>query len=32
VLEWLALHREELADDWRLAEQRKPMKPIAPLE
>jgi len=32
VLEWLALHRHELLEDWRLARQRKPLKKIAPLE
>lgn len=32
VLEWLALHRSELMLDWQLAEQRKPLNRIAPLE
>jgi len=32
VLEWYELHRAELEDDWRLAGQRKPLKPILPLE
>ncbi len=32
VLEWYALHQEELVEDWRLAEQKLPLKPIAPLE
>ena len=32
LLEWYALHREELLADWRLAEERKPLRPIAPLE
>jgi hypothetical protein len=32
VLEWYALHEEELAEDWRLAAQKLPLKPIAPLE
>jgi hypothetical protein len=32
VLEWLDLHREELLEDWLLAEQRKPLKGIKPLE
>jgi Domain of unknown function (DUF4160) len=32
VLEWYELHREELMEDWLLAEQRKPLKKIAPLE
>lgn len=32
VLEWLALHRRELNEDWSLAQQRKSLKPIQPLE
>jgi hypothetical protein len=32
VREWLALHRDELAEDWALALEKKPLKPIAPLE
>jgi hypothetical protein len=32
VREWLALHREELAEDWELAQARKPLKPAEPLE
>lgn len=32
VMEWLAVHRRELVEDWDLAQQRKPLKPIAPLE
>jgi Domain of unknown function (DUF4160) len=32
VLEWYELHREELMEEWLLAEQRKPLKKIAPLE
>jgi hypothetical protein len=32
VGEWLAIHREELAEDWELAQSRKPLKPIDPLE
>ena len=32
VLEWLDLHKDELLQDWRLAEERKPLKKIAPLE
>ena len=31
-LEWLALHRHELLEDWRLAQQRKPLMKIVPLE
>ena len=32
VLEWLDLHRDELLDDWTLAEARLALRPIAPLE
>jgi hypothetical protein len=32
VVEWAALHRDELREDWNLAVQRAPLKPIAPLE
>lgn len=32
VLEWAALHKQELLDDWQLARQGQPLKPIAPLE
>jgi len=32
VLEWLELHREELLEDWELARDGQPLKPIAPLE
>lgn len=32
VLEWLDLHRDELVEDWALAEQRKPLRKIEPLE
>jgi hypothetical protein len=32
VGEWWQLHREELLEDWRLAEQRKPLNRIEPLE
>jgi len=32
VLEWTALHKGELLDDWQLARQGQPLKPIAPLE
>ena len=32
VLEWLDLHKEELLEDWRLAEERRPLQKIAPLE
>jgi len=32
VLEWLEIHKDELFENWQLAEQRKPLKGIAPLE
>jgi len=32
VLEWWSLHRVELAEDWQLARQHMPLKPIEPLE
>lgn len=32
ILEWWDLHREELAENWRLAKEQKELKPIPPLE
>lgn len=32
VREWLAIHRKELATDWALAQECKPLNPIDPLE
>ena len=32
VLEWAELHRPELKANWTLAEQRKPLSDIEPLE
>jgi hypothetical protein len=32
VLEWYALHKAELQEDWLRAAQRKPLARIAPLE
>ena len=32
VLEWYELHRAELLEDWQLAEQRRPLNSIDPLE
>ncbi len=32
VLEWLDLHRDELAANWDRARAREPLVPIAPLE
>jgi len=32
VREWMALHRNEIEADWNLAQQKKPLNPIDPLE
>ena len=32
VLDWHDEHKDELLADWQLAQQRKPLNPIAPLE
>lgn len=32
VLEWAALHRDELRQDWDLARKGQPLQPVAPLE
>jgi hypothetical protein len=32
VQEWRQLHQDELMDDWKLAEESKPLKRIQPLE
>ncbi len=32
VLEWLDLHKDELLENWRLAEHRRPLNKITPLE
>ena len=32
VREWLALHRDELVENWALAAAKKPPNPIDPLE
>jgi hypothetical protein len=32
VLEWAALHRDELRQDWDLARKGQSLQPIAPLE
>jgi len=32
VLEWLELHKDELFENWKLAEEKKPLKTIEPLE
>lgn len=32
VIEWAALHQEELIEDWERARRQESLKPIAPLE
>jgi hypothetical protein len=32
VVEWMELHKAELLEDWQLAKQGQPLRPIAPLE
>jgi len=32
VLEWTDINQDKLMLDWKLAEQRKPLLPISPLE
>jgi hypothetical protein len=32
VLEWYEIHKHELSEDWDLARDRRPLKPIPPLE
>jgi Domain of unknown function (DUF4160) len=32
LMEWYALHKEELLMDWKLAREHRPLKGIAPLE
>jgi Domain of unknown function (DUF4160) len=32
VMEWAALHQQELFENWQLAKQQAPLKPIKPLE
>lgn len=32
VREWASAHRFELLEDWELARERRPLKPIRPLE
>jgi hypothetical protein len=31
ILEWAALHQQELLDNWQLAQNRQPLKMIEPL-
>jgi hypothetical protein len=32
VMEWAAMHRSELMENWRRAENKEPLQPIDPLE
>ena len=32
ILEWYDMHADELMEDWVLAEQRRPLRTIQPLE
>jgi hypothetical protein len=32
VFEWLEIHKDELLENWRLAEERRPLNKIQPLE
>jgi hypothetical protein len=32
IMEWAALHQEELRENWRLAQQQAPLRAIAPRE
>jgi len=32
IFEWLDLHKDELMENWRLLEQRKPFKKVEPLK
>jgi hypothetical protein len=32
VLDWYSLHRDELAQNWQLARERRPLNKIEPLE
>jgi len=32
LMEWYVLHKDELADDWRLAAEHQPLNRISPLE
>lgn len=32
VLEWAEMHRDELLEDWRLARDGEPLRPVPPLE
>jgi len=32
VMEWAALHRDELLENWTLSREKQPLKRVAPLE
>jgi len=32
VMEWAAIHKDELLSDWELAKDRKPLSPVEPLK
>lgn len=32
VMEWAAIHQDELLADWNLAAEQKPLQPLVPLE
>jgi len=32
VMEWATLHRDELLENWTLAQEKQPLKRVAPLE
>lgn len=32
VVEWATRHQEELAANWQLCQQRRPLRPVEPLE
>ena len=32
LMEWYALHKDELLEDWQLAERHEPLNQISPLE
>jgi len=32
VMEWAAIHRDELLSDWELAKNKKPLFPVEPLK
>ncbi len=32
VMEWAAIHKDELLSDWELAKDKKPLSPVEPLK